>query len=63
LSRKEALSKTKKSSSPDWERFFVSKMAQDTSLRGEKVAQGGQSISRGAAAPPCPPTSRAYGPV
>jgi len=34
-------------------------MAQDTSLRGAKVAQGGQNISRGAASP-LPPTYRAY---
>jgi len=36
------------------EAFFVPKMAQDTSLKG------GQNISRGAAVPPAPPTSRAY---
>jgi len=32
-------------------------MAQDTSLRGAKVAQGGQNISREVAAPP---TFRTY---
>jgi len=41
--------------------FFVPKMVQDTSLRGAKVAQEGQNISRGGSCPPWLPTFRAYG--
>jgi len=41
---------------PGFGRIFAPKMT----LRGAKVAQEGQNISRGGRFPPCPPTSRAY---
>jgi len=40
--------------------FFVPKMAQDTSLRGAKVALGEPKYLQEGSCPPCPPTSRAY---
>jgi len=44
----------KKRSSPDLQRFLVPKMAQDIDLRGAKIAQGGQNISRGGSCPSAP---------
>jgi len=50
----------KKMSSPDMKRFFAPKiMAQNTGLRGVKVAQVGAKIFPGRAA--ASPTFRAYG--
>jgi len=36
------------------ERFLVPNMAHNTGLRGAKVAQGGQNISREGSFPPAP---------
>jgi len=58
LTQKQAFSKKKVFAG--LELFFVPKMAQDTSLRGAKVAQGGDKISPGEAAAPLLPAPMAF---
>jgi len=52
LSHKQAFSKAKKGVSAGLEPFFVPKMAQDASVRGDKSRPGGAKISPGGELPP-----------